>query len=422
MPVHVRSFTLVGTEAVPVDIEIDLLRRLPAVVIVGLSNSAVRESADRVRHAILASGFEFPRARVVVSIAPADLRKGNPTALDLPIAVGILVASGQVPPEVLDAAWMGELSLNGEVRDVRGALATARAAKAAGMSLVVPHLTPMAALAGGGVQGIAALHEIRDYDKLPRLRTPAAPPTATPQARRAPDYSDITGLDPSAIDGLCLAAQTGRPLLLRSAPGIGRMMIAARFGGLLGPMSKDEALDVATIYDAMGFFPSDPSLPTDRPFRAPHHTISTAGLLGNAEARPGEATLAHRGVLCLEDFPEFPRSSWEALRGPMQDGKIRRPIGGTRFTDLPARFHLVACANYCPCGAMGSTRRCMCTQEAIERYEARLNVPLLRDAVVVELRKDSDTPWPSTRTLCRRTGASPQSKPSLSALIQNARR
>jgi magnesium chelatase family protein len=378
MPSVLYGATLIGVDAVKVGVEVDLLRRLPQVVMVGLPAPAVRESADRVRSAIVAAGFEFPRQRVVVALAPADLRKDG-TAFDLPIAVGILLEAGHVSDErVHRYLFVGELSLTGELRPVRGALAFAWLARAEGFAgIVVPAAcAPEAALVAGiEVRAATTLAQVMAFldgsEDLPvGVAEPARPPAFTA------DLKDIRGQD-AAREALEVAAAGGHNLLLEGPPGCGKTMLAARLPTILPAMTLDEALECTRVHSVAGLHRPDAGALTVRPFRAPHHSISAAGLVGGANLRPGEVSLAHNGVLFLDEFPEFPRNAREVLRGPLEDRQVILARASGRVV-LPAAFALVAAANPCPCGNLGHpTRPCVCAESARERYRARLSGPLV---------------------------------------------
>ena len=378
MSCTVPSGTLVGVDAHPVSVEVDLLRRLPAVVIVGLPGGAVRESADRVRSALQQADFDFPRKRVVVNLAPADVRKSG-TGFDLPIAVGVLAASEQVPTERLaDTAFFGELSLDGQLRRVRGALSVALMARATGLKrLVVPAACAPEAAVVAGVEVLAAhdLGEVAGWLRGRRALSRAVVPTAPPR-RSTVDLAEVRG-QAQARRALEVAAAGGHNLLMVGSPGCGKSMLAARLPTILPSLTFEEAVDITRVHSVAGLLDAGQGLVAARPFRAPHHSVSAAGMIGNASLRPGEVSLAHHGVLFLDEVAEFQRSVLELLRGPLEDRVIRltRAHGSV---ELPASISLVAAANPCPCGYLGHpTRPCQCSPGLVERYRQRLSGPLL---------------------------------------------
>jgi magnesium chelatase family protein len=373
------SGTLVGVDGVPIQVEIDLLRRLPSVVIVGLPDGAVRESAERVRSAIQQAGFEFPRKRVVVNLAPADVRKCG-TAFDLPIAAGILAVSEQVDRSRLEGTmFFGELSLEGLLRRIRGALPLTLMAREQGARRVILPLENAAEAAvvdGIEVLGAASLDEVVEWLDGRRELLPAQAAPSPDEAGSSLDLAEVRG-QARARRALEIAAAGGHNLLMVGSPGCGKTMLAARMPGILPGLAFEEALDITRVWSVAGLLPEGQGLMTRRPFRAPHHTISAAGMVGSASLRPGEVSLAHHGVLFLDELPEFSRHVLELLRGPLEDRSITltRAAGTVR---LPAGAALVAAANPCPCGYLGHpSRPCACPPAAIERYRARLSGPLL---------------------------------------------
>jgi magnesium chelatase family protein len=365
-----QSFTLDAIEARPVRVEVDVHRGLPAFSVVGLPDAAVREARERVRAALTNSGFEFPLRRIVANLAPASLRKAGP-GLDLAIAAALLLASDQMSE--VEAALVGELALDGAVRPVAGVLAIAEAARAQGAdSIVVPAENgPEAAL----VEGIEVL-PIERLEQLPAL----AAGDWSPQRPRALDISAGPGPGPDLADlrgqrhlrhSLEVAAAGGHSLMMVGPPGAGKSLAAARLPSILPSLGSGEALEVARIASACGRLRSGAA--GGRPFRAPHHTVSPAGLVGGGNPpRPGEATLAHRGVLFLDELCEFRRDALEALRAPLETGEVSIARAAGRRS-LPCRFMLVAAANPCPCGRGEADPDCSCAPVAVQRYQGRLS-------------------------------------------------
>ncbi|HTP62478.1 MAG TPA: YifB family Mg chelatase-like AAA ATPase [Burkholderiales bacterium] len=380
----VASRALAGIDAPEVAVEVHLGPGLPSFTIVGLPDTEVREAKDRVRAALNHTQFEFPARRITVNLAPADLPKDS-GRFDLPIAIGILAASGQIVPEALAAhEFAGELSLTGELRPVRGALAMALQARASARAFVLPEQNaPQAALAEGAqVLPARTLLEVVAHlcgeAKLPRYEALTAVP-----AHAYPDFSEVKG-QPQAKRALEVAAAGGHSVLMIGPPGTGKSMLAARFPGILPPMNENEALEVAAIHSvsAAGF---EAARWGERPYRAPHHSASGAAMVGGgALPRPGEISLAHRGVLFLDELPEFDRDVLESLREPLESGKVSISRAA-RQSQFPARFQLVAAMNPCPCGHCGSPAgRCRCTPERIARYRGRVSGPLA-DRVDIKL-------------------------------------
>jgi magnesium chelatase family protein len=369
-----RTFTLDGISARPVRVEVDVHRGLPNFTIVGLPDTAVREARERVRAALVNCGFEFPLRRIVVNLAPASLRKAGP-GMDLAIAAALLSASGELEWEGLArVALAGELALDGSTRPVQGALAMAEAARESGAEAIVlpAENGAEAALAEGieviGVETLGRLPALVAGEWLPARPEPLALRLEPPA--EAPDLADLRG-QPHLRHALEVAAAGGHSLLMVGPPGAGKSLAASRLPSILPPLAPVEALEVARIASACGRL--GPGLAGRRAFRAPHHTISAAGLIGGGTPpRPGEATLAHRGVLFLDELCEFRRDVLEALRAPLETGEVSiARAGGQR--SLPCRFMLVAAANPCPCGRGETDPDCTCTPLAVQRYQGKLS-------------------------------------------------
>jgi magnesium chelatase family protein len=374
---RIATFAIDGIDPRHVSVEVDIRPGLPTFTIVGLGDAAVRESRDRVRSAILNSAFEFPQTRITANLAPAFLRKVGP-GFDAALAIAVLAASGQVPVGALSAyAVFGELSLGGELRDSPGALAVAEGARRARLRrLIVPRERAReAALVDGleiaGVSTLRAAAEVLSGSALPPL--PAAVVDAHVAAFE-PDLADVRG-QAAPLLALEIAAAGGHNLLLEGAPGTGKTMLARRMPSILPAMTRAEAIEVTRIHSVAGLHAA--GLIQARPFRAPHHTISAAGLGGGAATpRPGEATLANHGVLFLDELAEFQRSSLDALRQPLEDGRVTI-VRGQRALVFPTRFMLVAATNPCPCGFAGVGDRCRCGEPDLRRHQRRLSGPLL---------------------------------------------
>jgi magnesium chelatase family protein len=372
---------LYGVDARLVDVEVDLTSGLPSIAAVGLLDSAVREGIDRVRSALRHAGFTLPPRRIVINLAPAELPKQG-GGLDLPIAVALLRAAGSLDPgEGRTTVFLGELALDGSVRPVRGAVSAALAARAAGrVAIVVPAENAAEAVLVDGldvvaVRSLADLAILRDGARHAVDRHSAATLLAREERRGgAPDLADVRGQF-SARRAIEIAAAGGHHVLLCGPPGSGKTLLAQRLPGVLPPLEPSEALEVTRIHSAAGIARA---LVCRRPFRAPHHGISAAGLTGGGRAlRPGEVSLASHGVLYLDELTEFRRDALEALRQPLEDGAIRvSRVHGT--VELPAEFTLVASMNPCPCGFHGGPHgRCSCSPSTIARYRTRISGPLL---------------------------------------------
>ena len=381
----------VALQAPPVSVEVHLGSGLPSFSIVGLAGPEVKESKERVRAALVNSGFEMPAGRITVNLAPADLPKDG-GRFDLAIALGILVAAGQLQPrvELAGLEFLGELGLGGELRPVRGALPTAAAAAAAGRGLVLPAGNAAELRLLPGLRACAAADLLQVCRALegrePLTIVPDAPPAAALQGESVPGAPLAAGPELADICGqaqgkraLLVAAAGGHSLLFVGPPGCGKTLLAQRLPALLPPLPAHEALEVAMIASVSHAAGSAAApWPVPRPFRAPHHSASAGAIVGGgARARAGEVTLAHRGVLFLDELPEFDRRVLEALREPLESGQVAISRAGLQ-AEYPARFQLVAAMNPCPCGHLGDpTRACRCPPAQRERYRARLSGPLL---------------------------------------------
>jgi magnesium chelatase family protein len=380
----VNSCAVIGLDCEPVEVELDITPGLGGITVVGLPDTAVQESKERVRSAIKNSGFEYPTMRITINLAPADIKKEGP-AYDLPVAVGILVATKQISAVADDSLFVGELALNGKLRHTNGILPVALYAKNRGYKkLYVPKINEYEASLVEGIEimPVDSLSQLADHLNGTKTIEPAKNHDLEGDSNESNDYSST---DMAYIKGqehvkraLEIAASGGHNILMSGPPGTGKTLLARTVPTILPRMTKEESLEITKIYSIAGLLPSDKPLISVRPFRAPHHSASAPSLVGGGQfPKPGEISLAHRGVLFLDELPEFPRAILENLRQPLEDGIIT--IGRSQGTlTFPAKFSLIASMNPCPCGYSSDPERdCSCSPTQIIKYQKKISGPLL---------------------------------------------
>jgi magnesium chelatase family protein len=377
---NVLSASLLGIDAHPVEVEVDIATRgLPHFSVVGLPDAAVKESRDRVRAALKNIGFGFPLRPITVNLAPADLKKEG-SSFDLPIAVGLIASEGAVPKAAAERyMFTGELSLDGRIKPIRGALSVALLARQLKMKVILPsdNAKEAAVVKGAEVYGASNLPEVVDFLRGSKALAPAEADYEQALQEYEEDFSEVKGQE-HAKRALEVAAAGGHNVLMIGPPGSGKTMLSKRLPTIMPPITFEEAIETTRIYSVAGLLPDDTPVLNTRPFRAPHHTISDAALIGGGQnPKPGEVSLAHNGVLFLDELPEFKRTVLEVMRQPMEDlmVTVSRAVASITY---PARFMLVTAMNPCPCGYLGDSRHsCSCTSGHIHRYRARISGPLM---------------------------------------------